>query len=333
MNTTLLTLAQKPALNPRDFAELEGYEYYTLTPIEHDYAGKTPKMWNSLYRSFGFQIIGAMVVCDSQKAEAVVQAFRVDQKYIGGGAGVGFKDELPKFLDELDPLAEAVQSVNVIKKMPSGKLRGYNTDGLGYRESLLQLMTVRGKKPEQSEIVILGAGGTGNAVAFALAEKFREVVILNRSVDKAKVLAEKVNSYVGKSVCRFGGEELILDEIKTADVILNVSTKGATGSLELYSALAPAVLPATKENVRTNLSKSKIVFAAVRPGTIVSDIVLRNDDSPFLAQAKKLGFTTLDGVPMVLNQGVEAFWIVHEAELKQKGITKTEVKKVVMSIV
>lgn len=332
MNTTLFTLAVKPALNPKDFSELESFTKYTLTPIEHDYAGKTPKIWNTLYNHFDLKIKMAMLVCDSKQTESVAGAFKADSKYVGGGAGVGFKDELPKFLDELDPLAEAIQSVNVIKKLPNGNLRGYNTDGLGYRESLLELMAGINKIPSQSKIVMLGAGGTGNAVAFALAEKFGEIVILNRSVDKAKALAEKVNAYVGKTICRFGGEDLIEKEVLDAVVILNVSTKGATGSLEQYSALAPAVLPATIENIQENISKSEKVFWSLRPDVVISDIVLRNDDSPFLAMAKKLGFTTLDGLPMVLNQGVEAFWIVHGDELKEKGISKEEVKTVVKSI-
>lgn len=332
MNANLFALAQKPALNPSQ-EELEAAPRYTLTPIEHDYAGRTPLMWNTLYQRLGLPDKSAMIIIDPKNVPELVKAFRSDPKYAGGGAGVGLKDELPKFLDELDPLAEAAQSVNVVKKMPDGHLRGYNTDGLGYRESLLDFLLKHDKAPETVKVVMLGAGGTGNSIAFALAERVKEIIILNRSLDKASVLAEKVNAFVGRQVCRAGGEDQISAEVRTADVVLNVSTKGATGSLEKYSALAPAVLPATEENIKANLAQSEAVLQTMPDGTLVSDIVLRSDDSPLLSAAKQSDFLTLDGLPMVLNQGVEAFWLIYGEELQAQGVGKNQVREIVKSII
>jgi len=333
MNTNLFSLAQKPAFNPANLDELDGVEHYALTPIEHDYAGRTPLIWNTLYQKFGLETKMAMIIVDPKNVRELVSSFRSDPKYIGGGAGVGFKDELPKILDELDPLAEAVQSVNVIKKMSDGHLKGYNTDGLGYRESLLDIMNKQELVPEKIKVIMLGAGGTGNSIAFALADCVQEIVILNRSLDKAIALAEKVNSFAGRSVCRAGGEDQIPQEVETADVVINVSTKGATGSLEKYSSLAPAVLPDTEENIKVNLAQSEVVLQSMHERVIVSDIVLRNDDSPLLTMAKQKGIQTLDGLPMVLNQGVEAFWLIHGEELQARGIDKNQVREIVKSIV
>jgi len=333
MNTNLFTLAQRPALNPASLEELEAVERYALTPIEHDYAGKTSRIWNTLYEQLDIPVKMAMVIADSKEVQALLDYFRADPKYIGGGAGVGFKDELPKFLDELDPLAEAVQSVNLIKKMPNGHLRGFNTDGAGYRDGLIEFMQKYEKTPEEAKVVILGAGGTSNSITYALSQSVGEIVILNRSVDKAQVLAQKVNAFAGRPVCRAGGEDQISEEIRTADVVINTSTKGATGSLEKYSALAPAVLPATEENIQTNLAQSMAALETLREGVIVSDVVLREDDSPLLAMAKQNGILTLDGIPMVLNQGVEAFWLIHGDELQARGIDKNKVREIVKSIV
>jgi shikimate 5-dehydrogenase len=47
-----------------------------------------------------------------------------------------------------------------------------------------------------------------------------------------------------------------------------------------------------------------------------------------LSQAKTLGFRTLDGLPMVVNQGVVAFWWLYEEQLALRGITQTDVKEV-----
>ncbi len=332
MNTNLFALAQKPALNPKTLNELDFVERYALTPIEHDYAGRTSLIWNTLYQQFGLKAKMAMVIANPKEVKELVESFRTDPKYIGGGAGVGFKDELPKFLDDLDSLAEAAQSVNVVKKMPDGHLRGYNTDGLGYKESLLEILLNQNKTLEKTKVVMLGAGGTGNAIALALVGHVREIVILNRSVDKASALAEKANAFAQHAVCRAGGEDQILEEIRNADVVVNVSTKGSTGSLEKYSALAPAVLPATEENIMTNMTQAEMALHSMPEGVIVSDIVLRGDDTPLLAMAKQFGICTLDGLPMVMNQGVEAFWLIHGEELQELGIDKNQVREIVKSI-
>lgn len=180
--------------------------------------------------------------------------------------------------------------------------------------------------------VILGAGGAGNAVAFALAEKGMRIVILNRTVAKARDLADKINRYFKKmgadEMVRFGGEELIAAEVRDADAVINVSTKGSAGELQKYSALAPAELPANKENISENLKRAEAISRAMPRDTIISDIVLGKKPTPLLEQARNAGFEILDGVPMVINQGVEAFWLLYGKELEAKNITKEQVAEV-----
>lgn len=177
--------------------------------------------------------------------------------------------------------------------------------------------------------MILGAGDAGNAVAFALAERGMKVVILNRTVTKARDLADRINKYLKRTgadeMVRFGGEELIAAEIKDAAAVINVSTKGSAGELEEYSALAPANLPANKENIRENLNRAKAMLHAMPKDTIISDIMLGKKATSMLKAAKDAGFETLDGVSMVINQGVEAFWLLYGKELKAKNITKEQV--------
>ncbi|MFA6797509.1 MAG: hypothetical protein WCR40_02290 [Candidatus Paceibacterota bacterium] len=327
MREKLMSLAKQPQNNPASFESLDLYSHYALTPIQHDYPGKTPTIWNSVYKTLDIDYVMAMVIGDIEYTEQIVKFFKQDPRYIGGGVGVGFKDKIIKDLDELDPLAQAVGSVNVIKKMPSGNLRGYNTDGIGYLESLIPLI---GEDPSRIKVVMLGAGGTGNSVVFALAGVVRELIILNRSLEKAKNLADRVNKYTGKNNCHALGEESIKEEILDADVIINVSTKGSAGELEEYSSLAVAKLPATIENIRKNREEAEKNFGLIRSGTIISDIILGNNDTPFITLAKERGFKTLDGLPMVINQGVESFWLLHGEEMKSKGIKKEDVAKIII---
>lgn len=327
LRTKTLSFAELPKDNPEslDFPD------YTIPLIEHDYPAKTPVMWNAAYHEFGLDAGNIMLVGDPKQSGHMLDIFRKDAKYKGGGAGVGFKDEVLPYLDELDPLAKEIGAVNFILKTPDGKLKGFNTDGMGYAQSLDDVFRERGEEIAGKKAVILGAGGAGNAVAFALAQKGMRVVVLNRTVEKAEGLAEKINNYFNKTgdeTVRFGGEEQIAAEVKDVDAVINVSTKGSAGTLEKYSALAPVKLPATEENIRENLRQADEIMRGIPREAIISDIVFGKKATPLLQSAKDAGFETLDGVPMVINQGVEAFWLLHGQELQAKNITKDDVARV-----
>lgn len=316
-----------PAKQPKNNPDSLNFERYTLPLLEHDYPAKTAIMWNEAYRTFGMDAGNSMMVGNPEFTRQILEVLSRDHKYLGGGAGVGFKDEAIKYLDELDERARAIGSVNFILKSPEGKLRGYNTDGVGYVESLNEIFRERSENLKNKRAVILGAGGTGNAVAFALAEHGMRVVILNRTAEKARELAEKINHHFGNDAAAFGGEDKIAEEVAHADAVINVSTKGSAGVLRPYSALAPAVLPATPENIKKNIEEAERILGLIPKSTVLSDIVLTEKGTPFLRSAKEGGFTTLDGLPMVVNQGAEAFWILHGQELEGKGVTKKKVEE------
>lgn len=332
--TRLLSFAKEPADNPGTLEGLEKFQRYAITPIGHDYPGSTPAMWNAVYREFGINAVMMMVVGRPEQAEDILDLFRQDPKYLGGGSGVGFKDEVVKFLDVLDPLAKAIGSVNLIQKLPDGQLKGWNTDGLGYAESLAQLLSMKKEGLAGKKVVMLGAGGTGMSIAFALAEKGSNLVILNRTVESAITLAERVNTYVGREACRAGGEDQITQEVKDADVVLNASSKGERGKLENYSSLAQATLPATKENLEANQLAAEAVLKTISESTIISDVVLRkNEMTPLIHSAKERGFQTLDGMPMVINQAIKAFVILHGREMKEIGQTEVELAEIMREAV
>ena len=245
LRNDVLSIAKEPENNPGSFADSP----YTATLIAHDYPGKTPAMWNAIYREYGIPIQAVMLVGNPADAKIISDALRSDPLYLGGGAGVGFKDEVVPFLDEMDPVARAIGSVNFIAKTKEGKLRGYNTDGEGYALSLEKVLKEKGRRVKGSLIVVLGAGGTGRSIVFALVGRGARVMILNRTVDKAKELADHVNEHFHVNLATFGNEGLIPEMVPIADVVINVSTKGAVGALESYSPLAQAILPATEVNI------------------------------------------------------------------------------------
>lgn len=310
-----LTIAKIPANNPTSVDELMEADRYTITPIEEEYEGKTATIWNAVYKHFNMKRQMAMMVGNPKEASQILENFRMDQKYIGGGSGVGFKEVNVHHVDELDPLAKAIGAINLIQKLPSGKLKGWNTDGIGFLQGLEKVLEERGVRLAGLKVVILGAGGTGNAIGLTLAEKGAQIVVLNRTIDRAEELAQRINHYVGKMMARAGGEEDIAKEVRNASLIINTSKKGGKGEFENYSSLAKAVLPATPEAIADNMDAAEKIFDVIPRDAILCDVVLRTTPSPFLRRAAERGFITMNGVPMVVNQGVEAFLIIHEKEL------------------
>ncbi len=320
----VISIAQKPAGNPgrTDVPVL------SATFIEHDYPGRTPILWNTIYREFDIEAQSIMFVGDTENVSVVLEAAKHDQRYVGGGVGIGFKDAIIGHLDEMDPLAEAVGAVNVVKKTENGLLRGYNTDGIGYRESLEKVLHNNARNLTECNVVMLGAGGTANAIAMSLAEAGAHIVILNRTVEKATDLASRVNRFVGSTVATAGGEDAVPDAVAHADVIINVSTKGAVGRFEECAALAPA----TSEGQEKNLEDSRKILSALSKHVIVSDVILRDGKTPTLLLAEEVGLETLDGIPMVINQAVEAMWIVHGDTLQNCGASKDEIRKILQTL-
>ncbi len=323
----ILTFAREPQANPSDL----NFEAYTITLIEHDYPAKTPVMWNSVYKHFSLPYGNIMFVADVSQLDKIVQAFRNDPKYLGGGMGVGFKDEIIPFLDSFNGVAREIGAVNFVKKGGDNSLVGYNTDGSGYADSLEEEFSFFGEELLNKNALILGAGGTGNAIAFSLAERGLNLVILNRTVSKAQDLANKINekfSLSGSDSVIFDSDTAVEKYLPMVDVIINVSTKGSAGDMQDYSALAPAILPVSKENIEENIQQSKKLFSKIPKDVIISDIILRNENTPMLEMASKKGNPILDGKPMVVNQGVTAIWAVHGSELEKKGIKKKQVSEI-----
>jgi shikimate 5-dehydrogenase len=341
-----LTIAEQPPANPTNLE----FNQYVIPLIGKDYPAKTAAMWNAAYEAMGLPIRNIMLVGSAKDLAEIYKTLADDSKYLGGGVGVGLKDESLPYLDELDSTAEEAGSVNFIRRVNGGSLRGYNTDGIGYAQGLADLLQKRGTTLAGKKVVMLGAGGTASSIGIALADQQVELVILNRTVETAKQLAQRINTHVEKkyhpiarffrkigrlihfpmhTTVRFGGEDSIPHEIRNADVVANVSSKGEVGQLADYSALAPAILPPTPQNIAQNRAVSKAMLSGMMPHVIISDIVIRKGElTPTLQDAAAMGYITQDGLPMVINQGVKAFWILHGEELAKKNVSETEIQTI-----
>jgi 3-dehydroquinate dehydratase / shikimate dehydrogenase len=202
----------------------------------------------------------------------LVKDFRDFRKAIPEFGIRGFSVTLPhkktilKYLDECDALAADIGAVNTVVVQGNGALHGCNTDHAGVLRSLERKLRLRG-----SRVLILGAGGSARAAAFALARAGAVVDICARREQAARELAQAV-----------GGEVIPRRALRTErfDAILNATPVGMYPH-DRISPLQPSEL-----NCR-----------------IVMDLIYRPERTQFLKLASSKGIATVSGVEMFLAQG------------------------------
>ncbi len=191
-------------------------------------------------------------------------------------------DVLP-LLDEMDEEAKLFQSVNTVK-VSQGRLSGYNTDALGYELS----MNIKGYSFANSRVVILGAGGVVRTLALKAAKSgAKEIFICNRTKEKAVEIAENVAQVTGTPV--YSGAfnvEAITEFVKSCDIIMNGTPLGMHGVSGDYEDLS--------------------FLEAVPKTALVSDLIYNPSKTKFLAKAESLGLDTMNGLGMLIYQGILA---------------------------
>ncbi|MEM3463884.1 MAG: shikimate dehydrogenase [Candidatus Bathyarchaeia archaeon] len=187
------------------------------------------------------------------------------------------------YLDELSLDAKKIGAVNTILNS-NGTLIGYNTDGLG----ALKALQSKGQNPVGKNVLILGAGGAARALAFTFCEEAEAITILNRTPEKAKILAKELNKNFGKKVGHGQlSEETLKVKVKEADILVNATSVG----------MAP------------NENETPVAIKFLHPNLTVFDLVYNPPQTRLLKEAKAIGAKTVDGICMLVHQGALSFEI------------------------
>ena len=121
---------------------------------------------------------------------------------------IPYKEQVIPFLDEIDPAASEVGAVNVIKFIRGKdglRLKGYNSDIIGFTDSIKSLL-----KPHHQSALVLGTGGAAKAVSYSLRKLGLEVQLVSRR----------------KSANTLVYEELTKNDLKNHKVIVNTTPLG-----------------------------------------------------------------------------------------------------------
>lgn len=206
--------------------------------------------------------------------ETTVLSLR-DQGWRGFNLTIPYKESILALLDDVDETASAIGAVNTVI-IDRNTLVGSNTDAYGFMANIKQHAPLAKKR----KAVILGAGGAARAVCQALmAEGFEDIIVANRTRQKALALVHhfrdmpRVVSWDERSAA-----------LENTDLLVNTTSLGLQGSppLEMDLRLLPGQ-------------------------AIVSDIVYAPLDTPLLQAARKRGNVAVDGLGMLIHQGVPAF--------------------------
>jgi shikimate dehydrogenase len=100
---------------------------------------------------------------DFQNIEDFPEFIKQNPTISGLNVTIPYKEAIIPFLDKLSKRATEIGAVNTIKITKSGKLKGFNTDYIGFQKAIEPLLNVNHKKA-----LILGTGGASKAVAYAL---------------------------------------------------------------------------------------------------------------------------------------------------------------------
>ncbi len=187
----------------------------------------------------------------------------------GVSVTVPHKEAALNLVDELDDMAIHIGAVNTIINR-NGRLIGRNTDWEGAVRAIEEVMPLSQKK-----VLIIGAGGASRAIIAGCKRQGADVHVANRTVEKAEALS-------GRFDVSFSGLDIPRD--MSFDIIVNTTTCGMGSD--------------------TTIPVSRWV---IEGASCVMDIVYSPLNTPLLKLASELGKTTIDGLKMLLYQGVRQF--------------------------
>lgn len=243
-------------------------------PVKHSLS---PVMHNRAFKALGINGV-YLPFCVTNVEDAVrgIAALGI----VGTSVTIPHKQTVMDFVDEIDPVARKIGAVNTLKLIPgeTPRIYGCNTDWIGANRALLDKTSLREKTA-----VILGAGGSARAIGFGLQEEGVKISLCSRTETKGRELA---------------------DELECPWLPLNKADE--TG--------ADILINATSVGMAPNDGKSLVSKKGMKNYSTVMDIVYAPLETLLLQNAREAGCTTVNGLEMLLYQGVAQFELWTDAE-------------------
>ena len=255
-------------------------------PVAHS---KSPRIHQMFAHQLGHQIEYTAIWVDTDGFAQAVQQFRAE-----GGRGlnvtVPFKLEAFQLADQLSDRARLAGAVNTLRFESDGKIFGDNTDGAGLVHDIEINLDIhlRGR-----QILVLGAGGAARGVLGPVLKHHpAKLVIANRTVAKAKELAEQFREHGPVEAC--GYPEL---KGRHFDIVINATSASLKGEV-----------PPLPETLFTR-------------GALAYDMMYGDKPTAFLDWALLHGADrAADGLGMLVEQAAESYFLWHGVRPETKHV-------------
>ncbi|MFA5575712.1 MAG: shikimate dehydrogenase [Tissierellaceae bacterium] len=242
-------------------------------PIAHS---MSPLFQNYLLRKKGLDSLYIPIKIPPAKLGAGMDLLR--ENLAGFNVTIPHKESIMPYLDQIDPLALEYGAVNTVK-LVDGKLTGYNTDGVGFVRSLERYkMDLEGKK-----VLLLGAGGAAKVIAFEVVKAGGLLSIANRNMSRAHSIRR--------------------------DILKHYDSRIDLVQLESISPPYDIVINSTSVGMEPRSGESIVDGHVLEGAGLVYDIVYNPPESRLLKLGKEQGAMTINGLSMLLYQGLESFEI------------------------
>lgn len=244
------------------------------SPIAHSAA---PSMHEAAARRAGFELHYHLIeVAGAGRADLVAMLDGVRRMGFSGiNVTYPYKEAVVPLLDARSPEAAAMGAVNTVVAR-DGILTGYNTDATGFATAYRGL----GRNDGDAPVAIIGTGGVGKAIGFALAGSgVRHLRLFDSDRAKAQALATQIGDRARVEIC--AGVE--------------AAVSGAAG---IVNGTPIGMLPNRDSPIPADL---------IRKSQWVADVVYHPLWTPLLKAAQKAGATVMTGRELSINQAVDAF--------------------------
>lgn len=263
-------------------------QQYTIIgdPIDHSLS---PVIYNTLYPAYGLDCRYSRTQVSPGDLPQFIEAVH-STPILGFNVTMPLKKEIIQYLDEVHPFAAMAQAVNIVVNQ-GGKLIGYNVDGTGLCEGLVQNgIPIQGK-----HITVLGAGGASVSICLSLAHYQAGCIdIVNRTLPKAQQIAQLVSQNYSCDCHTYEMQGDISPLLAHTDIIINTTSLGMHGIAQDWE----------------NLS----FLDALPKGAAAIDIIYNPSKTTFLLEAEKRGLTIQNGLEMLIYQGFESFALYHQIQ-------------------
>lgn len=227
---------------------------------------------------------------DLDEISQLTDVLAAEDTLCGLNVTIPYKQQVMAFLDELDPVAERIGAVNTVvisRQLPEGKtsknkglwLKGYNTDIIGFRDSILPLLREAGIiEPNATAVnhttvtkaLLLGTGGASKAVKVALEDMGIEIDYVSRNAAPGRLTYDELDETV----------------MKSHRVIVNCSPVGMYPHVDECPA---------------------IPYACLSERHVCYDLIYNPEQTLFLQKAKAQGALTMSGGAMLEGQAIASY--------------------------